>query len=212
MSAAAGRHSPREMAQSFALTLVPIAIAYHLAHYLAYLLTQGQYVGCRPYRRRLPRRCQGTPDSRGSARGAALAGAADRADGGLHLREPLHSVRAHCRAPPARAAEDGGAGVAEHARRRTPSRARHRSVAVGRARPLRAFEIDLPRARLRLSRRYADDGRRSPLSPIAGRFAETRRRSTTRRLRRRRRRCGSGSRACGWPGSTRPRNRSGSAT
>jgi hypothetical protein len=32
------------MAQSFALTLVPIAIAYHLAHYLAYLLTQGQYV------------------------------------------------------------------------------------------------------------------------------------------------------------------------
>jgi hypothetical protein len=44
MSVAAGRHSPREMAGSFALTLVPIAIAYHLAHYLAYLLTQGQYV------------------------------------------------------------------------------------------------------------------------------------------------------------------------
>jgi hypothetical protein len=44
MSVAAGRRSPREMAQSFALTLVPIAIAYHLAHYLAYLLTQGQYV------------------------------------------------------------------------------------------------------------------------------------------------------------------------
>ena len=44
MSVAAGRRSPLEMAQSFALTLVPIAIAYHLAHYLAYLLTQGQYV------------------------------------------------------------------------------------------------------------------------------------------------------------------------
>jgi len=44
MSVAAGRHSPRDMAQRFALTLVPIAIAYHLAHYLVYLLTQGQYV------------------------------------------------------------------------------------------------------------------------------------------------------------------------
>jgi hypothetical protein len=44
MSTAAGRRSARDMAQSFALTLVPIAIAYHLAHYLAYLLTQGQYV------------------------------------------------------------------------------------------------------------------------------------------------------------------------
>src|SRR5205807_1012613 len=44
MGVTAGRRSPRGMAQSFALTLVPIAIAYHLAHYLAYLLTQGQYV------------------------------------------------------------------------------------------------------------------------------------------------------------------------
>jgi hypothetical protein len=44
MSVAARCRSPRDMAQSFALTLVPIAIAYHLAHYLAYLLTQGQYV------------------------------------------------------------------------------------------------------------------------------------------------------------------------
>jgi hypothetical protein len=44
MSVAAGRRSPRDMAQSFAFTLVPIAIAYHLAHYLAYLLTQGQYI------------------------------------------------------------------------------------------------------------------------------------------------------------------------
>src|SRR5439155_774745 len=35
---------PREMAQGFVLTLVPIAIAYHLAHYLIYLLTQGQYI------------------------------------------------------------------------------------------------------------------------------------------------------------------------
>jgi hypothetical protein len=44
MSAVAGGRSPRDVAQSFALTLVPIAIAYHLAHYLAYLLTQGQYL------------------------------------------------------------------------------------------------------------------------------------------------------------------------
>src|SRR3984893_6261642 len=44
MSVAAGRRWPGDMAQSFALTLVPIAIAYHLAHYLAYFLIQGQYV------------------------------------------------------------------------------------------------------------------------------------------------------------------------
>ncbi len=44
MSVAARRRSARDMAQQFALTLVPIAIAYHLAHYLAYLLTQGQYI------------------------------------------------------------------------------------------------------------------------------------------------------------------------
>jgi len=44
MSAAARHRSPRDIARSFALTLVPIAVAYHLAHYLTYLLTQGQYV------------------------------------------------------------------------------------------------------------------------------------------------------------------------
>jgi hypothetical protein len=44
MSMAAGYRSPRDIARSFVLTLVPIAVAYHLAHYLAYLLTQGQYV------------------------------------------------------------------------------------------------------------------------------------------------------------------------
>ena len=44
MSIMARRRSSREMAQTFAFTLVPIAIAYHLAHYLAYLLTQGQYI------------------------------------------------------------------------------------------------------------------------------------------------------------------------
>jgi hypothetical protein len=44
MSRVAGERSPREMAQGFVLTLVPIAIAYHLAHYLIYLLTQGQYI------------------------------------------------------------------------------------------------------------------------------------------------------------------------
>jgi len=44
MSRVAGHGSPRDMAHGFVLTLVPIAIAYHLAHYLAYLLTQGQYI------------------------------------------------------------------------------------------------------------------------------------------------------------------------
>lgn len=45
MSAAVGgRRSTWEMAQSFAFTLVPIAIAYHLAHYLVFLVVQGQYL------------------------------------------------------------------------------------------------------------------------------------------------------------------------
>ncbi|HET7854709.1 MAG TPA: hypothetical protein VFM04_09665, partial [Candidatus Methylomirabilis sp.] len=33
-----------DLARLFVLTLVPIAIAYHLAHYLAYLLVAGQYI------------------------------------------------------------------------------------------------------------------------------------------------------------------------
>jgi hypothetical protein len=45
MSAAtASRLSTIETARSFALTLVPIAIGYHLAHYLTFLLIQGQYI------------------------------------------------------------------------------------------------------------------------------------------------------------------------
>jgi len=45
MSAVAGRRiSTRDLARSFAFTLVPIAIAYHLAHYLVFLLIQGQYI------------------------------------------------------------------------------------------------------------------------------------------------------------------------
>jgi hypothetical protein len=45
MSAAAGgSRSPRQVAQSFAFTLIPIAIGYHLAHYLVFLLVQGQYI------------------------------------------------------------------------------------------------------------------------------------------------------------------------
>jgi hypothetical protein len=45
MSAAAGGgRSPREIAQRFAFTLIPIAIGYHLAHYLVFLLVQGQYI------------------------------------------------------------------------------------------------------------------------------------------------------------------------
>jgi hypothetical protein len=41
---ASGRPSPLEVARSFALTLVPIAIGYHVAHYLTFLLVQGQYI------------------------------------------------------------------------------------------------------------------------------------------------------------------------
>jgi hypothetical protein len=45
MSAVTARHlSPLAVARSFALTLVPIAIGYHLAHYLTFLLIQGQYI------------------------------------------------------------------------------------------------------------------------------------------------------------------------
>ena len=44
MSIVAAFHSPWAIARNFAFTLVPIAIAYHLAHYLVYLLTQGQYI------------------------------------------------------------------------------------------------------------------------------------------------------------------------
>ena len=43
-AAASGRRSPLEIAQSFALTLIPIAIGYHLAHYLVFLMIQGQYI------------------------------------------------------------------------------------------------------------------------------------------------------------------------
>ena len=41
---AGGSLSPREIAQRFAFTLVPIAIGYHLAHYFVFLLVQGQYI------------------------------------------------------------------------------------------------------------------------------------------------------------------------
>jgi hypothetical protein len=41
---ASGRRGPLEIACGFALTLVPIAIGYHVAHYLVYLLVQGQYI------------------------------------------------------------------------------------------------------------------------------------------------------------------------
>lgn len=39
-----GRDAPWPLATRFIVTLVPIAIAYHLAHYLSLLLTAGQYV------------------------------------------------------------------------------------------------------------------------------------------------------------------------
>jgi hypothetical protein len=41
---AGGRPGALQVARSFALTLVPIAIGYHLAHYLVFLLVQGQYI------------------------------------------------------------------------------------------------------------------------------------------------------------------------
>jgi hypothetical protein len=41
---ASGHPSTLEVAQRFALTLVPIAIGYHVAHYLVFLLVQGQYI------------------------------------------------------------------------------------------------------------------------------------------------------------------------
>ena len=45
MSAAVAAHrSTWDFARTMSLTLVPIAIAYHLAHYLTYLLVQGQYI------------------------------------------------------------------------------------------------------------------------------------------------------------------------
>lgn len=45
MALAAGSARPAgELARAFVLTLVPIAVAYHLAHYMAYLLLAGQYV------------------------------------------------------------------------------------------------------------------------------------------------------------------------
>ena len=42
--AAGGEMSTETVARTFVFSLVPIAIAYHLAHYLSYLLIQGQFV------------------------------------------------------------------------------------------------------------------------------------------------------------------------
>jgi len=39
-----GQRSARELAQGFVLTLIPIAIGYHFAHYFVFLLIQGQYL------------------------------------------------------------------------------------------------------------------------------------------------------------------------
>jgi hypothetical protein len=41
---AGGGQRVLEVARTFALTLVPIAIGYHVAHYLVFLLVQGQYI------------------------------------------------------------------------------------------------------------------------------------------------------------------------
>ena len=44
MSFVARQRTPLEVARGFAFTLVPIAIGYHVAHYLTFLLVQGQYI------------------------------------------------------------------------------------------------------------------------------------------------------------------------
>src|SRR5262249_55206451 len=45
MGRASGVHRPvREVAKVFIYTLVPIAVAYHIAHYLPFFLIQGQYL------------------------------------------------------------------------------------------------------------------------------------------------------------------------
>jgi hypothetical protein len=44
MSFVARQRTPLQLARSFAFTLVPIAIGYHVAHYLTFLLVQGQYI------------------------------------------------------------------------------------------------------------------------------------------------------------------------
>lgn len=44
MSDISARKSGTELARTFVLTLVPIALAYHLAHYLSYLLIAGQMI------------------------------------------------------------------------------------------------------------------------------------------------------------------------
>jgi hypothetical protein len=43
-AAAGGEYSVGEIGRAFAFTLVPIALAYHLAHYLTYLVIEGQYL------------------------------------------------------------------------------------------------------------------------------------------------------------------------
>lgn len=40
----AGKYSAEELARYFVLTLLPIAIAYHVAHYLVFFLLTGQYI------------------------------------------------------------------------------------------------------------------------------------------------------------------------
>jgi hypothetical protein len=42
IAVAGGQHSPSRIGRVFVLSLVPIALAYHLAHYFTYLLIQGQ--------------------------------------------------------------------------------------------------------------------------------------------------------------------------
>ena len=160
---ASGSPGPLEIARSFALTLVPIAIGYHVAHYLVFLLMQGQYIiplALRPVRlrleslrhRRLPRRhrrrrralclvcgrrgyrhrpCDGRLSRRTygrlgvfepHARSAGHAGAADRADGALHLHRPVHHRRAD-RREPRTAAPPPWRVEASHSGRRRASRA-----------------------------------------------------------------------------------------
>ena len=212
----ARQRAPLDIARSFAFTLVPIAIGYHVAHYLTFLLVQGQYIiplvsdpfgygwnlfGTAGYRVDIAivgarfawyaalaavltghiaavyfahRKAMAMFTGWGLR--AAFAGAAHRADGGLYLRQPLHPRRAGGRAARARAAF--GRGRRCHRSPRTPcfpSRAAGACWQSGRARC--PGETDLPRVRLRVSRRLAR--RQPPISfmppclPIAGAFAAT---------------------------------------
>ena len=176
MSAVTGGVCRRShVARSFAFTLVPIAIGYHLAHYLTFLLIQGQYIiplasdpfgfgwnlfGTAGYRvdiaivgarfawyaavtaillghirGGLSGASQSDGDARHARGGVALAGAADRADGRLHFRQPVDPRRTDRRAAHAGAASEVAAEIGVPKTRCCRSRA---AACSGRSAPARS--------------------------------------------------------------------------